>query len=92
MDAAELVPTGTQAAATRFAQPELSTAPRVLNVAVIDDQRRPMAITDPLAPQRDYGLRIDIGALSRDSVVLDPPLPSRSADPDIAEGFCSTSS
>ena len=48
--------------------------PRFVNLAVAAERDQPaLHQTTPLAPKTDYLLRLDIGARSRESVVLDPP-------------------
>ncbi|MDQ1677831.1 MAG: elongation factor Tu [Actinomycetota bacterium] len=88
MDEAMLVPNDAAEAATSYPQPALTPTPRVLNIAVTDAGRGVLAVTDALAPREEYGLRIDIGALALDSVIVDPPaLRLQRLQVDAVEGF-----
>ncbi|GAA2797590.1 leucine-rich repeat domain-containing protein [Kribbella solani] len=61
-------------------------APRVLNVALTDSERQLLSTTAPLRPDAGYQVRIDIGPLVEDSVIINP-VPLQLDDPDDEWGY-----
>ena len=74
----------------RFDRREEDTAaepPRVLNVALADTDREPLPEYDPLETEQDYLVRVDIGALAAESVVVNPvEIPTERLEPSL-EGY-----
>lgn len=69
-----------------FVQTEPTPAPRVLNVALTDSERQLLSTTAPLRPDGGYQIRIDVGPLVEDSVIINP-VPLQLDEPDDAEGY-----
>ncbi|GAA1595599.1 hypothetical protein GCM10009804_60230 [Kribbella hippodromi] len=64
----------------------LSWAPRVLNVALTDSERQLLSTTAPLRPDGVYQVRIDVGPLVEDSVIINP-VPLQLDEPDDDDGY-----
>ncbi|MEI8407705.1 MULTISPECIES: leucine-rich repeat domain-containing protein [unclassified Kribbella] len=72
----------------RFVQTELSPPARVLNVALTNARQQVLAATTSLRTEDRYGVRIDVGPLVEDSVVINPvPVRVDELQPDDADGY-----
>jgi hypothetical protein len=67
---------------------EVSPPARVLNVTLTDPRQRPLRTTTPLRPDHEYAVRIDVGPLVEDSVIINPvPVQLDDLERDSAEGY-----